>query len=207
MSADEFDVDAGELCLNFANTLDYHASENPVERLNHFGDLIRWGEASCLLQGDRAGHLRLLAEQEPGDAAAVLERAILLREVIYRIFSALSKSEGAAPEDLEFLNEFLGESLAHLVVILSSGEFSWGWRESPDSLAQVIWPVARSAGELLISDKLSRVRECADERGCGYLFVDMSRNRSRRWCSMEACGNRAKAQRHYQRQKEDLETE
>ena len=65
---------------------------------------------------------------------------------------------------------------------------------------RILWPVARSAGELLISDKLDRVRQCADDRGCGYLFVDTSRNRSRRWCSMESCGNRAKAHRHYQRQ-------
>jgi len=51
----------------------------------------------------------------------------------------------------------------------------------------------------LTSEELDRVRECADDRGCGYLFMDTSRNRSRKWCDMRGCGNRAKAQRHYRR--------
>ena len=71
-----------------------------------------------------------------------------------------------------------------------------------NNLERVVWPVARSAADLLTSDLLSRVRRCEDDRGCGYLFIDTSRNRSRRWCSMESCGNRAKARRHYARQKD-----
>jgi predicted RNA-binding Zn ribbon-like protein len=85
---------------------------------------------------------------------------------------------------------------------VSDAEFAWDWAEDPDSLDRVLWVVARSAGELLTSDQLDRVRQCADDRGCGYLFLDTSRNRSRRWCSMESCGNRAKARRHYQRQQQ-----
>jgi predicted RNA-binding Zn ribbon-like protein len=64
-----------------------------------------------------------------------------------------------------------------------------------------MWPVVHSAAELLTSPHLDRVRQCADDRGCGFLFFDTSRNGSRRWCSMESCGNRAKARRHYQRTK------
>ena len=67
----------------------------------------------------------------------------------------------------------------------------------------MLWPVAHSAAELLISDDLDRVKQCADDRGCGWLFVDTSRNRSRRWCSMESCGNRAKVQRHRHKEAEE----
>jgi predicted RNA-binding Zn ribbon-like protein len=63
----------------------------------------------------------------------------------------------------------------------------------------MLWPIAREAANLLTSKDIKRMGECADDRGCGYLFFDTSRNHSRRWCSMESCGNRAKAQRHYQR--------
>jgi predicted RNA-binding Zn ribbon-like protein len=66
-------------------------------------------------------------------------------------------------------------------------------------LDEMLRPVARSAADWLVSADVDRVRLCADDRGCGYLFVDTSRNRSRRWCSMESCGNRAKARRHYER--------
>jgi predicted RNA-binding Zn ribbon-like protein len=96
----------------------------------------------------------------------------------------------------------LSRSLPHLRLAVSDAEFAWDWAEEPVSLDRVLWVVARSAGELLTADKLDRVRQCADDHGCDYLFIDTSRNRSRRWCSMESCGNRAKARRHYKRQQE-----
>jgi predicted RNA-binding Zn ribbon-like protein len=65
----------------------------------------------------------------------------------------------------------------------------------------MLWPVVRDAADLLTSKELNRVGRCADER-CGWLFVDTSRNRSRRWCSMESCGNRAKARRHYRKSRD-----
>jgi len=67
-------------------------------------------------------------------------------------------------------------------------------------LAAPLWPVAWSAADLLTSGRVARVRACADRR-CGWMFLDASRSRRRRWCSMEACGNRAKARRHYRRQR------
>jgi predicted RNA-binding Zn ribbon-like protein len=77
--------------------------------------------------------------------------------------------------------------------------FNWSWQIDENSFDRMLWPIVREAANLLTSDDINRVGECADDRGCGYLFFDTSRNHSRRWCSMEGCGNRAKAQRHYQR--------
>ena len=68
------------------------------------------------------------------------------------------------------------------------------------ALDRPLWPVLRSAAALLTSDDIARIRECAAER-CAWLFIDHSRNRSRRWCDMRDCGNRAKARRHYARAK------
>jgi predicted RNA-binding Zn ribbon-like protein len=84
---------------------------------------------------------------------------------------------------------------------LSAGDapgasFTLGWAETRDELDGCLLPVVRSAAALLTSPELSRVGECADDRGCGYLFYDETRNRSRRWCDMGSCGNRAKAKRH-----------
>jgi predicted RNA-binding Zn ribbon-like protein len=64
----------------------------------------------------------------------------------------------------------------------------------------VAWWVARSAAELLTSKELTSVRECAGY-DCGRLFMDGTKNRSRRWCDMASCGNRAKGRRHYERRK------
>jgi predicted RNA-binding Zn ribbon-like protein len=86
-------------------------------------------------------------------------------------------------------------------VIVSTEEgLAWDWACAEDALDRVLWPVVHDAAGLLTSQELKRVKKCADER-CGWLFFDTSRNHSRRWCSMESCGNRAKARRHYERQR------
>jgi predicted RNA-binding Zn ribbon-like protein len=77
--------------------------------------------------------------------------------------------------------------------------FTWDTNGKKDELDWMLKPVVRSAAELLTSDELTRVKECADDKGCGWLFLDKSRNRSRRWCDMKDCGNRAKAKRFYER--------
>jgi len=102
--------------------------------------------------------------------------------------------------DLTALNAAISLAYPHLQLVASGAEFAWGWTGAEDDWARMLWPVVRSAAELLTSPLLTRVRECADEQGCGFLFFDLTRNRSRRWCSMESCGNRAKARRHYKRQ-------
>ena len=81
------------------------------------------------------------------------------------------------------------------------GGFAWAAGAPGTPLRRPLWPVLWSAADLLTSDRLARVRSCGDPR-CGWLFLDTSRNRSRRWCDMADCGNRAKARRHYARRVE-----
>ena len=203
MHTETFDLDAGALSLDFANTVEWHASDQPDEYLNSYADLIAWAEAAEIVSEDRADQLRHLAEKRPEEAGVVFDRAIQLRETIYRIFADYSGQGGFHAEDLAILNEALSKSMPHLQIVNSAEGFDWGWVDSRPRLDEVLWPVVRSAAELLTSERLDRVSECADDRGCGYLFIDTSRNRSRRWCSMESCGNRAKAQRHYHKRKQE----
>lgn len=199
MTNGHYDFESGELCLDFINTKDWRAGEHPVEALGDYDDLVVWGEAAGIVSPDRADSLRDLAYQRPVEAEQTYEQAILLREAIYRIFSDHYRRGSVHPADLQVLNTALGNSLTHLRVSLGLDGFNWEWSQESEALGQVVWPIARSAADLLTSDRLERVRECEDDRGCGYLFVDTSRNRSRRWCSMDSCGNRAKAKRHYDR--------
>jgi len=196
----DFDFDSGDLCLDFANTAEMHASQHPDELLHDYNDLVNWGQAAGLFPPARAGELRQLAEEHPKEASAVYTSAIRLREAIYNIFSLLSTDQQINSQDLQTLNSAVEQALPHLHLVANPNGFHWDWIDDPQALDQIIWSVARSAAELLTSEVLDRVRQCADEHGCGYLFIDMSRNRSRRWCSMDSCGNRAKASRHYQRQ-------
>jgi predicted RNA-binding Zn ribbon-like protein len=200
MSEFHFDLEAGALCLDFANTAEWHASDRPLERLNDIPDLVAWAWQAGILDETFAKGILGWVDRSPDAAAAAFERAIWLRELIYRIFSAFALEQPVDPDDLGDLNQVLGRAMAQARLEVVAGGFTWGWVEDGPGLEIVIWAVARSAAELLTSDQLDRLRRCADDRGCGYLFIDTSRNRSRRWCSMKSCGNRAKAKRHYERQ-------
>jgi predicted RNA-binding Zn ribbon-like protein len=136
----------------------------------------------------------------------VRDRAVALREAIYHLFSATAAGRMPRRVDVETLNKYLPRALAgpHLRAGDAPGAgFTLGWAETSDDLDGCLLPVVRSAAALLTSPELSRVGECADDRGCGYLFYDETRNRSRRWCDMGSCGNRAKARRHAGKQQDE----
>jgi predicted RNA-binding Zn ribbon-like protein len=201
VSTADFDYESGDLCLDFANTLEWHASGHPVEHMEDYFAMLTWGEGAGIIKPEKAARLRHLATANKGEAAQAYGLAITLREVIYRIFSHHYHQEEIELDELQVLNAILSRSLPYLQVVSSTAGFDWEWAGASDDFSQIIWPVARSAAELLTSDQLNRVRVCEDDRGCGYLFIDSTRNHSRRWCSMESCGNRAKARRHYARQR------
>ncbi len=205
MSEKSFDLESGALCLDFANTVNWHASDEPVEGLADFSDVIRWGAAAGALTGAQANSLQQMAGEQPDGAAAALARAVQLREAVYRLFVGYSESGRVSEGDLAILNEALSDSLGRLRIMPASSPFILDYPPHLIDLDQIRWSVARSAADLLTGHNLDRVRQCADDRGCGYLFLDVSRNRSRRWCSMESCGNRAKVRRHYQRQQQGEE--
>jgi predicted RNA-binding Zn ribbon-like protein len=192
----------GRLSLDFTNTADWHASDSPVELLTSYTDLVTWGERVDILAEDEANGLRNNAALRPDAAAAALERAISVREVLYRLFAQAARNNPPEAGDLQALNEELQKALAMSRLDVGDEGIRWAWSGGYDALDKVLWPVLRDAAELLTSDDISRVGQCADER-CGWLFLDTSRNQRRRWCSMEDCGNRAKVRRHYRRSRAD----
>jgi predicted RNA-binding Zn ribbon-like protein len=202
MSASRASVDhpalSARLCLDFSNTLEWHASDHPQESLTSYADLVNWSLKAGVVTNSEARLLLREARRRPAEASAALERAIFLREAIYRIFSSVAAKRRPKKADLDTLNDALSEALARARVVQTGEGFVWDWAGRGSALEGILWPVVRSAAELLTSGDLGRVRECAGV-GCGWLFVDVSRNRLRRWCDMKSCGNRAKARRHYER--------
>jgi predicted RNA-binding Zn ribbon-like protein len=196
--AGTLDLLGGRTSLEFANTVDWHASDEPIEYLTSYEALVAWGQHVGILDGRQAERLLAEARRRPAEADAVHGRAVALREAIYRIFAAISAGLAAEDDDLALLNAELARAMAHEQIVPSGEGYTWDWVEEEDALDCVLWPVVRDAADLLTSEDLARVGQCADDR-CGWLFFDTSRNRSRRWCSMEDCGNRAKARRHYRR--------
>jgi predicted RNA-binding Zn ribbon-like protein len=197
----EYRTKTGWLCLDFANTVDWHASKNPVETLNKYADLIEWSVNRSIISDDAKDVLLRKSEEKPIEAQAVLEKAREIREDIYRILSDTAHGRPIKITDLRGFNKALASMLSHSKLAPYERGLRWDWDSHPDKLDSVIWPVVKSAVDLMTSEAIKRVGQCADEKGCGWLFWDSSRNRSRRWCDMRDCGNRAKVRRFYAKKK------
>jgi predicted RNA-binding Zn ribbon-like protein len=191
----------GRICLDFANTLGQHEPEPLSEWLASYDDLVWWALRAEIVPEAEGEALFVRARTHPAEAAEVFRRAIELREAVFRIFSAAAAKRDPERADLEVLNRELALAMPHArVAPVSTGcSCDWAWEET-GALDRVLWPVARSAAEALTSEDVGRIGECAGE-ACQWLYVDTSRNHSRRWCVMSDCGNRAKAKRHYHRTK------
>lgn len=189
-----------ELCLDFANTLDWHASLHPQETLHDFGDIITWCQKHDTLTDEEAARLRELCERLPTEAETVYGQALMFREAVYEIIVAYIHEKEADATQLSIINDAVESAYSHLHIRPAGHMYVWDWSKKDGGLEYVLWPVIHSAASFLTTPHLlKRVGQCADDRGCGWLFLDMSKNHSRRWCDIKDCGNRAKQRRHYQR--------
>lgn len=187
------------LCLDYANTVDPRHSSLRQEFLTVYEDLVAWATRAGTLDDDDARALAAEARRHPAEAAAALERGLALREAVYRTFSALAAGDAPDDDDLGLLADAHADALAHArLEPIGGSRYGWGWDPS-GWLGRPLGPVVLDAVDLLRAGDRRRVRECPGPDGCGWLFYDTSRNRSRRWCSMSGCGNRAKGRRHYRR--------
>jgi len=191
----------GTIALDFANTGErFYGRAVGVERLVRYEDLVTFGVRTGLLGEERAERLLEEARRRPADAEAVVARARTLRDTLYTLFAQVAHEGRADAESIEVLNSFLAEGLRYRRLEPDERCCGWTWSAGDEPLAQMLWPIANSAAELLVEGELERIKLCNNE-SCAWLFLDVSRNRSRRWCDMKDCGNRAKARRHYARKR------
>ncbi|HXE90489.1 MAG TPA: ABATE domain-containing protein [Terriglobales bacterium] len=194
-----FELTGGALCLDFVNTLNHRGEPGREEELlPSYRRLLAWSRQARALPRPEVARLARLARVHAGRASSALRLATRLREALYRIFSAVAAGRAPAEADLRLLNAMAAEALSRQWIVHRERGFVWEWRQAGSDLRRPLWPVVRSAVELLTSDERHRVRECASAT-CSWLFLDHSRNHSRRWCDMKVCGNRAKARRFYRR--------
>jgi predicted RNA-binding Zn ribbon-like protein len=196
---EDLELIGGEVCLDFANSMG-GTREAPSERLHGYADLVRWAAHAGAIERAELEPLLAAADSRSAEAEAVFARAIELREAIFRIFAALAADASPAAADLERLNDELARALPHLRIVPGEHGFDYRFEAAEGALDRPLWPVARSASELLATGDLGRVKRCTSDE-CDWLFVDLSKNRSRRWCDMRDCGNRAKARRYYRRRR------
>lgn len=191
----------GKLCLDFINTLDPRIGKQPREFLRSYSDLVAWEKHVGLLTAEQGAALLREAESRHADATKAFEHTIVLREALYRVFVALTKDADPQSSDLEIVQQAFAQAMLHARLEWKLQAFDWAWLGSPASLDSLLWPIVRSALDLLISEDWKRVRQCPGIDDCGWLFLDTSKNGSRQWCSMQGCGSRAKMRRQYARKR------
>lgn len=195
-----FELDGGSLCLDFANTWGHHGDPGS-DRLRRYEDLVAFFRQTERLTSGEEDLLIRAAARNPNGAAAAMRVARDVRELIYRVMSTRAAESEVRVVDIKRINTWLATALSRRVIEPRGDDFAWGWVEvSADDLRGPIWAAVDSAASLITSDDFDRVRECA-AGDCNWLFLDRSRGRTRRWCSMKSCGNRAKARRHYRRRR------
>jgi len=195
----DFEFVGGSVALDFANTLGGMHTAPTHEHLVEYKDLVEFGRRAGTLTPSQARRLIDEAERQPSRAVAVLRRAISLRETIWRVFDAFAKNARAEPSDLATIHTEELAVLRHARIQQSGSGIDYDWSDEL-LLDRPLWAIARSAADLLRSKDVAQVRECGSET-CEWLFVDRSRNHTRRWCDMNDCGNRAKVRRFRQRQR------
>ncbi|SNY62053.1 CGNR zinc finger domain-containing protein [Paractinoplanes atraurantiacus] len=182
----------GAVCLDFANTLDGRATAQPTEYVHTYVDLAGWSEFAGLIDAPTSARLRR------HDSEASLRTALNLREAIFEVFTAVGRGETPPAGSLDEVRQRYAEAVAS-ARLGPAPEGSFTWEFTGDQPDRAWWPIAVDAVRLLTQGPLNRVKVCAAEAGCIGLFLDTSKNRSRRWCTMDGCGVEAKVQRQARR--------
>lgn len=178
------------LCLELCNSF----PKGPAD----YQALIEWSIEYRAITPESKKSLLSRSKASPKQTAAALRIAAQIRHALFRIFTASAKQEEPAGEDLRLLERCLAQAFQHFRLSPSNADRLWSWDNADQDLEASLWPCLLSAAELLTSPLGARVRECGSET-CEWLFLDLSHGRTRRWCDMQTCGNRAKAKRYHTR--------
>lgn len=182
----------GNLALDFVNTRTgppVGPSDDDV--LTGYPELVAWGAYAGVLTTSEAAALRRLSRDDPDGADATLSRALRTRDHLDEIFRPLAAGGAPSTSALARLRDDEADALGH-AQLEGGSTYAWVWR-ADRTLARPLRPVVHAAVQLLTAGALDRVKGCG---GCRFLFVDESKNRSRRWCSMDDCGTAEKMRRY-----------
>jgi predicted RNA-binding Zn ribbon-like protein len=192
----DIELSGGALALDFANTVGGTHVRPTHDHLRSYGDIVSFAVLAGGVPPGAAKRLAARAERDPRRAAAVYELGIALRESIWAVFSALASGDSPRDADLDLIADAAADGAARSRLVYDKAGVSWSLPADSDELDRPLWDIARSAADLLTSGDHERIKQCASTT-CEWVFLDRSRNRSRRWCDMSDCGNRAKARRFH----------
>jgi len=167
-----------------------------VDFLHHYLDLITWANFADGVGDSQKEMLQGLSQEKSNEAKQIYYEAIQLREAMYEYIINLINQEEVRPASMQMINQWIPRAFSNLELRLVDRDYVLDWNVDNFGLESVLWPIIKAFVDLVTSKNSKRIKRCSN---CGWLFVDNSKNRSRRWCSMEICGNRVKARRFAQK--------
>lgn len=193
----DFQLVAGHLALDFANTLDYrYDPDRLIELFPTYERFLAFCKQTGILSMPQVR--KLLVNTSVSDGQHTLRQVIKFREAFYSLILSTVNGENPTETHLTTFNSFLTSTRVPNRITWHKREFVLSYHDLTEKPAAPLWPIIDAAAVLLTSTDLHIIRECG-EKHCRWLFLDRSRNHSRRWCDMRLCGNRSKAQRFYAR--------
>jgi len=184
----------GELALDFANTCSGRGFDTHQDHLRRPEDVATWAAHAKILAADDANWLAQEAAARQALGGRLLDEALSLREDVFQVGAAVAAGRPAPPERIESLTKTHAGALSRARLTPIGDNFGWTWSPREAPVEAIVGPISLSALTLLQQADLTRVKQCQGEK-CGWLFFDATKNKSRRWCEMEVCGNRAKQKR------------
>jgi predicted RNA-binding Zn ribbon-like protein len=193
-----YELVGGHICLDFANTLGDARGRGERDKIEGYRDLLVFARRVGAIDSDAERALAREASRRPAEADRIVAEARALRRAIFALFYPEPDRAEAA---LAVVDAAVARARRHQHLVATADGYALALEPDDMALDRPLWSIALSAAELLQSPSRARVHACDNTASCTWLFVDESKNRSRRWCSMRDCGNRVKAQRHYRKKR------
>jgi predicted RNA-binding Zn ribbon-like protein len=191
--------EGGCVCFDFVNTVDQRLAPPVREYLPGYDDVLVLMERLEMLPAETLATLGAYAAGHPGKAEQARLDMIGVRENLYALFAAIGAGKPVEPAVLTAFNDDLGMVYSHLRFGNGAGTLQLSWEMAPDDLYLPLRLALRSAYEILTNYPPSRIKACPS---CSWLFLDASKNNTRRWCDMQSCGSNDKAKRYYHRKRQ-----
>lgn len=191
----------GHLVLDFANTVGFRMNADPKPTLHSYDDLLDWCQTADLIGPNSRRHLSAGTERAK---AAAFKESEELNTALFGLFRAAARHEPLPQDNLDYLNSLVQRTVAWRNISACDDQgrkISCGWNFKGAPPYAVLGPIVWRAMDLLENGPLDRIKECPPPEGCGWLYMDLSKNRSRQWCSMKTCGNTAKVRRFREKQR------
>lgn len=198
INIEEIRFDGGTLCLNYINTIHSRFEKPWIDYIQSVNDLIQWAYKIKVIDSDTMKTLKKAILGKTNKVNIFFTEAINLREILYKMFLCVARQKKILKNDLHDFNNLLSQYFSHLKVTYSSTGYEEIWDYPENSLSRITAPILKDAYDLLLFGKQNRIKECPN---CGWLFYDLSKNGTRRWCSMKTCGSNVKALNWYHKHK------